>query len=154
MNDRKGKPASKSAVPAPAYGSPPERQILFPLTPPATDEWHSTSGSKSPISAGLGLIRQRQRCGLVGISKRLKLRRQEYNSLLERLEESPRLKDFTDNKLRYAYFDILLCRRTNLTISGWNMTPRRRYFVYACQRQSMKAFRGRCRMKSSASSRT
>jgi len=39
MNDKKGFSASVSTVPASADGTPLERQILLPLTPPATDEW-------------------------------------------------------------------------------------------------------------------
>jgi hypothetical protein len=39
MNDNKGFSDSISTVSASADGTPLERQILSPLTPPATDEW-------------------------------------------------------------------------------------------------------------------
>ncbi|KAF4609608.1 hypothetical protein G7Y89_g15847 [Cudoniella acicularis] len=94
---------STPTVPAPADGTPPERQIVLPLTPPATDEWQSTSNTQSPVSAVLDLIKQRQRHKLAGQSRQLKVTSLEYKDLLARLEELPGLKSFVDDKLRLEY---------------------------------------------------
>ena len=94
--------AATPTVPESAHGTPPERQIPLPLTPPATDEWHSTSVPQSPVSAALNLIRQRQCHESTGQSRQLKLKPLEYRNLLTRLEEHPKLKGFVNDKLRYA----------------------------------------------------
>jgi len=61
MNDEKIFSASTPTVPESVDGTPPERQIILPLTPPATDEWQSTSNPQSPVSVVLDLIKQRRR---------------------------------------------------------------------------------------------
>jgi hypothetical protein len=55
------------------------------LTPPATDEWQSTSNPQSPVSAVLDLIKQRQRHNLTGPSRQLKVKSLECRNLLARL---------------------------------------------------------------------
>lgn len=100
MNDEKRFSASTPTVPAPVDGTPPEWQIRLPLTPPATDEWQSTSNPQSPVSAVLAFIKQRQ---CQGSSRQLKVTSLEYKDLLARLEELPGLKSFVDGKLRLEY---------------------------------------------------
>ncbi|TVY43760.1 hypothetical protein LSUB1_G001256 [Lachnellula subtilissima] len=101
MNDEKRFSASTPTVPELADGTPPERQIPFPLTPPATDEWLSTSNPQSLVphqslvSAALDLIKQRKRY----ISTELR----HLRNLLTRLEELSELQSFVDNKLRLGY---------------------------------------------------
>jgi hypothetical protein len=108
MNDEKRFPASTPTVPESANGTPPERQILLPLTPPATDEWPSTSNPQSPVSAVLDLIEQRQRHKLTGQSRRLKVNPSEYKKLRARLEELPKLKSFVNDKLGYVTIRVAL----------------------------------------------
>jgi hypothetical protein len=85
-----------------------ERQIILPLTPPATDEWQSTSNPQSPVSTVLDLTKQRQHHKLTGQSRQLKVTSLEYTNLLARLEELPGLKSFVDDKLRYVTIRIAL----------------------------------------------
>jgi hypothetical protein len=108
MNDEKRFSASTPTVPAPAEGTPPERQFILALTPPTTDEWQSTSNPQSPVSAVLDLIKQRQRHKLAGQSRQLKVTSLEYKNLLARLEELPGFKSFVDDKLRYVTMRISL----------------------------------------------
>ncbi|CZS94004.1 uncharacterized protein RAG0_04039 [Rhynchosporium agropyri] len=82
-----------------ADGTPPERQILFPLTPLATAEWLSASNLLSLVSAALDLIEQRKRYKLTK-SRKLMVRPAYYAILLSELEELPELKSFVDDKLR------------------------------------------------------
>jgi hypothetical protein len=107
MNDEKRFSASTPTVSAPADGTP-ERQVVLPLTPPATHEWQSTSNPQSPVSAALDLIKQRQRHKVTGQSRQLKVTSLEYKKLLARLEELPGLKSFVDDKLRYAIMKFAL----------------------------------------------
>ncbi|KFZ24289.1 hypothetical protein V502_01229 [Pseudogymnoascus sp. VKM F-4520 (FW-2644)] len=104
MNDVKRYSALTPTVPPSADGTPPDRQIPFPLTPPATSEsQQSTSDSQSRVSVVLDFIRQRQRYNLTGQSIQLKVKQLEYNNLLARLEELPDLKRFANDKLRLEY---------------------------------------------------
>ncbi|KAF4629030.1 hypothetical protein G7Y89_g9119 [Cudoniella acicularis] len=102
MNDKKRFSASTPTVSAPADGTPPERQIILPLTPPATDECQSTSNPQSPVCTVLDLI-NRQRHKLTGQSRQLKVTPLEYKNILARLEGLPGLKSFVDDKLRLEY---------------------------------------------------
>lgn len=102
MNNKKGQLATKPVVPEPSHGTPPDQQTLLPLTPPATADWHATVGHKSPASVALELLRQRQYCAVPGVIKRLKLPHEEYDKFIEAVENSERLKDFVDNKVRYV----------------------------------------------------
>jgi hypothetical protein len=64
MNDEKIFSASTPTIPESTDGTPPERQIRLPLTPPATDELPSTPNPQSLVSAVLDLIKQHQRYNL------------------------------------------------------------------------------------------
>ena len=108
MNDEKRFSASTPTVAEFANGTPPDRQILLPLTPPATDKLQLTSSPQSIVSAVLNLIKQRQRHKATGQSRQLKVNPLEYKILLGRLEELPELKSFVNNKLRYATIWIAL----------------------------------------------
>ena len=113
MNDEKGFSAS-TPVPESAHGTPQDKQILSPLTPPPTDEGHSTSNPPSLVSAVLDLIQRRQRHELAGKSQQLKLQQPEFQNLLTRLEEHPQLNSFVNNKLRYVarWIAVLLSNST------------------------------------------
>ncbi|KAI9735395.1 MAG: hypothetical protein M1818_006401 [Claussenomyces sp. TS43310] len=113
MNDER----KFSAPTQSAHGTPPERQFLLPLTPPATDEWPSTTSPQSPVSAVLDLIKQRQLHKVTGQSRQLKLQSLEYRNLLARLEEHPELRGFIDDKLRLEYdpLEEVLCLRMPTT---------------------------------------
>ena len=50
MNDNRRFLASTPTVPKSADGTPPERQILLPLTPLAADKWRSTSSPQWQLS--------------------------------------------------------------------------------------------------------
>ena len=93
---------STPAVPKSTDGTPPERQIRLPLTPPATDELPSTPNPQSPVSTVLDLIEQRRRYIVTDKSRKLKVRPSEYQNLLVRLEQLPKLQGFVNDKLRYA----------------------------------------------------
>ena len=85
-----------------ADGTPPERQIRLPLTPPASDELPTTPNSQSPVSAVLDLIKQRHCYNITDKSRELKLKPSEYQNLLVKLEQLPELQRFVGDKLRYA----------------------------------------------------
>lgn len=89
-------------IPKSADGTPPERQIRLPLTPPSTDELPTTPNPQSPVSAALDLIKQRRRYNITDKSRELKLKPSEYQNLLVKLEQLPELQRFVDDKLRYA----------------------------------------------------
>ncbi|CZT52671.1 uncharacterized protein RSE6_14025 [Rhynchosporium secalis] len=82
-----------------ADGTPPERQILFRLTPLATAESLSASNLLFPVSAALDLIKQRQRYKSSD-SRKLIVKPTHYTRLLTELEELPELKSFVDDKIR------------------------------------------------------
>ena len=113
MNKEKRFSASTPIVPKSADGTPPDRQIPLPLTPPATDDLQSTSLPQSPVSAVLDLIKQHQCHQSTVQSRRLKVKPLEYEILLARLEELPELKGFVDDKLRYATIWIGLLVETS-----------------------------------------
>jgi hypothetical protein len=84
MNDEKGMPASTSAIPEAAHGTPPDKQMLLPVTHPPTDEWHhkiQPQVASLCVSAALELIIQRQSHQLKGQSRGLNLRPLEYKKL-------------------------------------------------------------------------
>ncbi|CZT08279.1 uncharacterized protein RCO7_11545 [Rhynchosporium graminicola] len=95
--------ASTPTVPESADGTPPERQIRLPLTPSATDELPSTLNPKSPVSAVLHLIKQRQHYNSTDQSRQLKVKPSDYKSLLARLQQLPELQSFVNDKLRLEY---------------------------------------------------
>jgi hypothetical protein len=68
MNDEKRFSASTPTVPAPADGTPSERQIILPLTPPVTDESQATSNPESLVSAVLGLMYVLNPCIEIGLT--------------------------------------------------------------------------------------
>jgi hypothetical protein len=115
MNDEKRFSASTPTVPESADGTPPERQIRLPLTPPATDELPSTPNPQSPVSAVLDLIKQRRRYICTDQSRELKVRPSEYRNLLVRLEQLPELQKFVNDKLRYATIKTTSITEVNLT---------------------------------------
>jgi hypothetical protein len=86
MNDEKRFSASTPIVPKSADGTPPDRQIPLPLTPPANNDLQSTSNPQSPVSAVLDLIKQRQCHKSTSQSRQLKVKPLEYKILLARLE--------------------------------------------------------------------
>ena len=108
MNDEKRFSDSTPTVPESADGTPPDRQILLPLTPPATNELPSTSNPQSPVSAVLDLIEQRKCHRSTDQPRQLTVKPSEYKSFLTRLEELPELNSFVNDKLRYVTMKIAL----------------------------------------------
>ncbi|TAQ90752.1 Phosphatidate phosphatase/4-nitrophenylphosphatase [Chlorociboria aeruginascens] len=99
--------ASTPNVSESADSTPSERQILLPLTPPATDECASISDPQSPVSAVLDFLKQRHRCISSDQSLKLTVKPLEYKNILARLEELPKLKGFAGFKLRRLHYDPL-----------------------------------------------
>ncbi|QSZ35322.1 hypothetical protein DSL72_008191 [Monilinia vaccinii-corymbosi] len=76
---------------------------LLPLTPPKTSEWDnkSTFNSQSSVSAVLNFITKRQHHQSTHESRQFHPTPLEYKDFWRTLEESPELKGFVENKLRY-----------------------------------------------------
>jgi hypothetical protein len=99
MNVTTGEPAFKTD---PAHGTPPDRRILLPLTPPSTVDAHPASTPGSPVSATFELIRNCKQSELGGRRVERKLQASQYEKLLSLLDKDSHLKGVADDKLRYA----------------------------------------------------
>ena len=80
--------------------TPPEKDIQFPITPPATGDRRLRTSDRFAVNAVLRIFRQHQDHSLSGHRVSRSLEPEQYELLLKTLEQSPELDDYVRDKVR------------------------------------------------------